>query len=119
MTRTVPRNLSAKNPEVKQFYWLVAGTVHFTVKDNPEEPMSLPVNAIMTTDTGVVPVSALARANQGLAQAALDKVGHDKGMTVYDVQPLAFSKLGHMLPSEFHDLKEEPTAEDVAPAKVE
>ncbi len=119
MTRTVPRNLSAKTPEVKQFYWLVAGNVHFTVKDSPEEPRSIPVNAILTTETGVVPVSALSRANQGLAQAALDKVGHDVGMTVYDVQPIAFSKLGHMLPSEFHDLQEPKTQDDVAPAKVQ
>lgn len=119
MTRTVPRNLSAKNPEVKQFYWLVAGTVFFTVKDDPETPHSLPVNAIMTTDTGVVPVSALSRANQGLAQSALDKVGHEAGMQIHDVQPIAFSKLGHMLPSEFHDVQEQRTAEDVAPAKVD
>lgn len=119
MTRTVPRNLSAKKPEVKQFYWLVAGTVHFTVKEDPEKPLSIPVNAIMTTDTGVVPVSALSRANQGLAQAALDKVGPDAGMEIYDVQPIAFSKLGHMLPSEFHDVQEQRTEEDVAPAKVD
>lgn len=104
MTRSVPLNQSAKKPDVKLFYHLVAGTVFFTTKDDPETPHSLPVNAILTTTHGQITEGVLSRANQGLAQSALDKVGPEAGMQIHDIQPLAFTKLGHMLPSEFHDL---------------
>lgn len=121
MKSNAPRNLSSKKPELKEHYFLVAGTVFFTTADAPEEPASIPVNAIVKNDTGQLPVSMLSKANQGLSQGCADKLGPQVSITIHDVQVLNFTKLGHMTPSEFHDiggLPGEETMEDHAPAKV-
>lgn len=128
MTRNAPKDLSSKKPETKRFYFLVCGTVMFYPKDVPipeggtPDVASLPVNGILTNESGQLPVSALADAKLTLVQAMQDKIGHQEAVEVVDVQLGNIVKLGHMFPSEFHDLQvqkaPEPTAEDVAPAKV-
>lgn len=128
MTRNAPKNLSAKNPELKQFYFLVAGNVAFFAKDAApagQEPDvgTLPLNAIVKNSHGQFPASSLADAQIALSQALQDKIGHEVSVQIVDVQLTNICKLGHMLPSEFHDLQvveapQELTQEDVAPAKV-
>jgi len=111
--------LNNKQPERKTYYFLVAGTVFFVTGENPEEPVSLPMNAIITSETGQLPVSKLGEAQRGLAQACADKLGPTVEMHLADVQVVNISKLGHMTPSEFYDLKTQPDEpEDTAPAKV-
>lgn len=122
MKSNAPRNLSSKQPEMKEYYFHVSGTVFFCTAENPTEPVSLPVNGIFTNATGQIPVSSLARAQQALSQACADKLGPAVQITIYDIQTLAISKLGHMTASEFHDVVSTETQglieEDVAPAKV-
>lgn len=127
MTSNAPKDLSSKKPETKRFYFLVSGTVAFYAKNAAPEGVepevgSLPLNAVVATDNGQFPTSALANAQVALTQALQDKIGHAQAVEIVDVQLTNICKLGHMLPSEFHDLKAqptpEPTAEDVAPAKV-
>lgn len=121
MRSNAPRNLSSKKPELKEHYFNVAGTVFFVVDAEPEEPRSISVNAIIKNSTGQLPVSMLAKAQQGLSQGCADKLGPAVKITIHDVQILAISKLGHMTPSEFHDIGGKPgeEEEDYAPAKVE
>lgn len=119
MNRLVPKNLSAKNPERKAFYFLVAGNVFFYPKDTPEEPGSLPLNCIVSNESGQFPVSMLSNAQRGLSQALIDKVGPEANLVVADVQITNVCKLGHMLPSEFHDIGGQLAIDDVAPAKVQ
>lgn len=121
MKSNAPRNLSSKNQELKEYYFLVAGTVFFMTADDPEEPKSLPVNGIITNSTGQLPVSMLSKAQTALSQACADKLGPQVSITIYDIQTLAFTKLGHMTPSEFHDIggkPDEEVEEDHSPATV-
>jgi len=121
MKSNAPRNLSSKNPEMKEYYYLVPGIVFFTTSADPEEPVSLPVNAIVKSDKGFLPVSMLSKAQTALAQSCADKLGPQVQMTVHDVQVTNFVKLGHMTPSEFHDIGGKPgeeVEEDHSPATV-
>lgn len=120
MKSNAPRNLSSKNPEMKEYYFHVAGTVFFTTADEPEEPRNLPVNAIIKNASGQIPVSMLSKAQSALSQSCADKLGPQVGITIHDVQILALSKMGHMTPSEFHDIGGKPGEEedDHAPATV-
>lgn len=122
MTRTAPKDLSSKKPETKEHYFLVAGTVFFTTADEPEEPVSLPMNGIIRNAHGRLSAGELGKAQQALAQACANKLGPQVQMNLVDVQLQNICKLGQMLPSEFHDVQfqaaPEQTMEDVAPAKV-
>lgn len=120
MKSNAPRNLSSKNPETKEYYFHVAGTVFFATADEPEEPKNIPVNAIIKNSTGQIPVSMLSKAQASLSQSCADKLGPQANITIYDVQILAMSKMGHMTPSEFHDIGGKPgeEEEDFAPATV-
>lgn len=122
MTRTAPKDLSTRKPETKEYYYLVAGTVFFTTGENPEEPVSLPMNGIIRNSHGRLSTSQLGAAQNCLAQACADKLGPQVQMNLIDVQLQNICKLGHMLPSEFHDVQFQAapavTMEDVAPAKV-
>lgn len=127
MTRIAPKNQNSKQPEIRQYYFLITGTVMFYPKNvafGEEGPnvASLPLNAIVKNTHGRITTSGLADAQVALSQALIQKIGEAEPVEIVDVQLGAISKLGHMLPSEFHDLKvqqaPEPSAEDVAPAKV-
>lgn len=127
MTRIAPKNLNGKNQEIRQYYFLITGTVMFYPKnvlfgDEGPNVASLPLNAIIKNTHGRITTSGLADAQVALSQALVQKIGDQEPVEIVDVQLGAISKLGHMLPSEFHDLAvqqaPEPTAEDVAPATV-
>lgn len=124
MSSNAPKNLSAKNPETKKYYFLVAGNVFFAPQGKgPEEIGTLSTNAIISTDNGQLRASELGDAQRALAQAMQDRIGAENPVDLVDVQVLNICKLGHMLPSEFFNLQPAPapaeqTMEDVAPAKV-
>lgn len=110
--KAVPSRLQTPVTEAKKYYFLAAGSVFFFPVGKPEEVGSLQLNGVFTTETGQIPVSGIANAQRVLQQQAADRMA--KGgvdISIVDVQLVSISKLGHMLPSEFHDL-------DAAPAKV-
>lgn len=117
-SKAIPARLqNTQATETKKYYFLAAGTVFFFPVGKPEEVGSLQLNGVFANTSGQIPVSGLADAQRVLQQQAAERM-HKSGLTIeiVDVQLIGITKLGHMLPSEFHDL--DAPAQDVAPAKV-
>ena len=116
----VPSCLRPPVTEEKKHYFLASGSVFFFPVGKPEDVGSVQLNGVFTTNNGTVPVSGIAKAQQTLQQQAADRMGkQDIQIQIVDVQLVSISSLGHMLPSEFHDLDAPKPATDVAPAKVQ
>lgn len=120
-SKAIPARLQNTTPtnEAKKFYFLAAGTVFFFPVGKPEEVGSLQLNGVFANSSGQIPVSGIADAQRVLQQQAADRM-HKSGLTIeiVDVQLTSITKLGHMTPSEFHDLDAPKAPADVAPAKV-
>lgn len=108
-----------KNPNVKQFYWMISGTLTIHPQGKPEAVGGIQLNAVVATEKAFFPTSGLVQAQRALQQQLADRM--PQPFEVVDVQYNSISGLGMMTPEEFHDMKEEAqqTMEDVAPATVQ
>lgn len=118
--KSLPSRLQTSTPEEKKHYFLASGTVFFFPVGKPEDVGSLKLNGVFTTACGRVPVSGIANAQRVLQQQASDRM-RKSGMSIeiVDVQLTCISKLGHMLPTEFHDLEAPAVQASPAPTQVQ
>lgn len=109
-SKAIPARLqNTKVTEEKKHYFLASGSVFFFPVGKPEDVGSLQLNGVFTTATGQIPVSGIAAAQRVLQQQASDRMAKSgTNIEIVDVQLLGIVKLGHMLPSEFHDLETPP-----------
>ncbi len=86
----------------KRYYFLATGYVYFHPQGKPEAVESTFLNSVFANDTGVVSASDLGNAQRGLMQNLQNRA--EGPVEVVDVQFAAINHLGHMLPSEFHNI---------------
>lgn len=116
--KAIPSRLQTPITVEKKHYFLAAGVVFFFPVGKPEDVGSLQLNGVFTTASGQIPVSGIAAAQRVLQQQAADRMAKSgTDIQIVDVQLTGITVLGHMLPSEFHDI-DAPAKDDVAPAKV-
>ena len=111
MTKSIPARLrQQESPSIaqaakegKQYYFLAVGTVYMHEVDKPEDVVAVSVDGVFANKTGLVATSSLADAQRVLQQRASDKTG-GANLSIVDVLIQNIVKLGHMTPTEFHDL---------------
>ena len=102
----------------KKHYFLISGSIMFTVGDIQEmesiQPSSIFVNAIVRHDDENFPARKLAKAQQNLHKSFVMKLPEPELANVHDIVILSVSHLGEMTEKEFQATPEElklPTEE--------
>jgi hypothetical protein len=96
----------------KKHYFLISGSIMFTVGDinNLEniQPSNIFVNAIVRHDDTRFPAQKLAKAQQNLHKSFIMKLPEPELANIHDIVILSVSYLGEMAEEEFQAALEEP-----------
>ena len=110
---TTPHFLPLEKPmSEKKHYFLISGSIMFTVGDIKDleniQPSNIFVNAIVRHDDENFPARKLAKAQQNLHKSFVMKLPEPELANIHDIIILSVSYLGEMTEEEFQATPEEP-----------
>lgn len=92
--------------EQKQHYFLSAGQVTFVTKENPNQPTTVGLNALVIRNTDKKTLDLIGNANRALQQHLFNRVGEDASkIEVLDVVQVNIQYLGEFTKEEFNDVE--------------